>query len=585
MGADQKGESGPVEQESKPAAGAGVTRGQNALYVMPHDWASIAHFLTPAVERVDADANEVQILVVTADAESAAAVAAAAVRLFGTRGGFPLAATAAKRAERLVKLRPPTLVAGSADVLLALVQSAALKLDGLRALILAWPDEMSTADESALEVVLGEVPKDAARTIVTSAVTPSIETLVERYARRARRIGVSDSDAAASVSIEYVSVAGSSRLATLRRLLDDQDPASALVITRSEESEPLVGDLLRSLGYSGAEAPVRTSRAGSASPVDLVVLYDLPASREELREAVGEQAGRVVALVQPRQLTTLRGLAAGGAVTPLTLSGPGGRARSREEGLRTELRERLSSGTFGRELIALEPLLEEYDGIEIAAAALQLLERARATEGRARTAAAVATSPAAKPSARPSESTGSMVRLFVNVGTMDAVRPADLVGAIVNEAGVPRESVGRIELRDNHSLVEIVSERAEDVASKLTGTSIRGRRVQARVDQERGPRSQSAARGGRAGEGTRPQRGGGGGGRSFGDRPRGGRTFNERGAPRGERDRGERDRGERDRGDRSRRPDGDRGPRRGPRRDDRDVSEGRASRNPRTERE
>src|SRR5690242_2361387 len=32
---------------------AGVTRGQNAVYVMPHDWASIAQFLAPLLERVE----------------------------------------------------------------------------------------------------------------------------------------------------------------------------------------------------------------------------------------------------------------------------------------------------------------------------------------------------------------------------------------------------------------------------------------------------------------------------------------------------------------------------------------------------
>src|SRR5205814_894775 len=70
-------------------------------------------------------------------------------------------------------------------------------------------------------------------------------------------------------------------------------------------------------------------------------------------------------------------LAGEGAVTPFTLSEAGLRARSREEIVRGELRDTLASGAFARELLTLEPLLESYDGIEIAAATLRLLEQAR----------------------------------------------------------------------------------------------------------------------------------------------------------------------------------------------------------------
>jgi len=31
-----------------------VTRGQNVVYQMPHDWASITQFLEPLIARVDA---------------------------------------------------------------------------------------------------------------------------------------------------------------------------------------------------------------------------------------------------------------------------------------------------------------------------------------------------------------------------------------------------------------------------------------------------------------------------------------------------------------------------------------------------
>jgi ATP-dependent RNA helicase DeaD len=229
------------------------------------------------------------------------------------------------------------------------------------------------------------------------------------------------------------------------------------------------------------------------------VLYDLPASREELREAVGAEPRRVVALVQPRQLASLRVLAAQGVVRTLTLPEAADAARDRDAAMRAELRTVLATGEFGRELLALEPLLEEYDGIEIAASTLRLLERERSTR--------------VAPTAEPKPSGGAMVRVFVNVGSRDNVRPGDLVGAITNQTGITSADIGKIDVRESHSFVEVASTAAPSVVEKLTGTSIRGRRAVARVDVERAPR----AGGRKPPEGNR-ERGGGRGADRGGDR-------------------------------------------------------------------
>jgi ATP-dependent RNA helicase DeaD len=290
--------------------------------------------------------------------------------------------------------------------------------------------------------------------------------------------------------IEFVTTSAESRLGTLRRTLDSIDPASAVVFVRDRDSDVRVRDLLRSLGYSSDDAPIRAGLT-AAPGTELVVLFDVPASREELREAAGA-AKRVIALIQPRQLTSLRSLAAGGAVKPFTLTDSSARARDRDARIRAELRQLLADGHFGRELIALEPLLENYDGIEIAAAALQLAERQRA-----KTPAASATASPATPRER---SAGPMVRLFVNVGERDGVRPGDLVGAITNQGEITSDDVGKVELRESHSIVEVSPGVADGVIERVTGMTIRGRRAIVRRDEQRSPRdAEPKARGGERG--------------------------------------------------------------------------------------
>jgi ATP-dependent RNA helicase DeaD len=63
--------------------------------------------------------------------------------------------------------------------------------------------------------------------------------------------------------------------------------------------------------------------------------------------------------------------------------------------------------------------------------------------------------------------------------------PRDLVGSIANESGISSDQIGKIELRDTHSIVEISTPVAEQVAEKMNGITVRGKRLTMRVDNDR----------------------------------------------------------------------------------------------------
>src|SRR5262245_5793260 len=492
-------ESGEEIETSAPvtSGAAGTSRNQNVVYVMPHDWTSVAQFLAPVVQRIDESTTALQVLVITSNDELPAVVSAAAVRLVEGRDVSVVAATSPRRTARLLKFRPSQLIAGAPDTLVELLRGAALKLDTVKIVCIAWADELVARGELAdLETVMTEVPKEAARTVVTSELTPAVEETLERYARRARRVVAPVAETELPVNLEYVTVSPQTKLTVLRRLLDELDPQSAMTFARNTESETQLRDLFRALGYGGSESPMAV---GLAAPpgTDVVVLFDMPATREELREAASA-ARRAIALVQPSQFASLRLLAAGGSLTPITLPESGTRARDRDGRVRTELRAVLESGEFGRELLSLEPLLDRCDGIEIAAAALQLLERERA----ARASASVAK---AAPGGAPSRErdVGPVVRLFVNVGARDNVRPGDLVGAIANEAGITSNEVGKIDVRESHSVVEVAAAVADTVIQRVTGTPIRGRRAVVRLDEGGGAKREAGSRNVERGSGSR----------------------------------------------------------------------------------
>jgi ATP-dependent RNA helicase DeaD len=87
----------------------------------------------------------------------------------------------------------------------------------------------------------------------------------------------------------------------------------------------------------------------------------------------------------------------------------------------------------------------------------------------------------------------------VNAGKSDGMTPRDLVGSIANEAGISSEQIGKIELRDTHSIVEIAVAVADQVASKMNGITVRGKRLTMRIDNDRpSSRTERGDRGERA---------------------------------------------------------------------------------------
>ncbi len=166
--------------------------------------------------------------------------------------------------------------------------------------------------------------------------------------------------------------------------------------------------------------------------------------------------------------------------------------------------------------------MSEFDGLEIAAAALRLFERNRSEESARRAEAERPVPRAAERSSERSRSVlgahdrgderrearpkrteasargaGEFTRVFLSVGDRDGVRPGDLVGAITGESGITSDRIGKLDIRDGHSVAEIASADAEAVIEKMNGVTLKGRRITARVDDRPAPRPREGGREGR----------------------------------------------------------------------------------------
>ena len=76
---------------------------------------------------------------------------------------------------------------------------------------------------------------------------------------------------------------------------------------------------------------------------------------------------------------------------------------------------------------------------------------------------------------------GDMVRLFVNIGKNQNVKPGDILGAIAGEAGIPGRMVGSIDMYDNYTFVEVPGDDARAVMKAMKNAKIKGKSVRMEV--------------------------------------------------------------------------------------------------------
>ena len=392
---------------------------------------------------------------------------------------MPLRVQAARgEARALRRLRADALdvLIASPDTALSLLRRSALKPESLGAVVIAWPERLD--DGEALAEVMHDVPKDAQRIVVTSDPGRAAD-LVERYARKALTIGApAGAPAPAAGTVRTASVAWERRVPALAELLELLDPGSVVVWAADRSYEAEVARVLP-LGEDTAHFVT-----GDAPTADLIVAFDLP---DAARLAQLRAAGSVVLLVPPGTERYVSRITS--SSTPVRLSGIVD-AATREAGLRrATITERLARGAPERALLTLAPLFERHDPSAVAAALFELW-----TAGGAAAAAPDNAGADAAPAA--ASATG---RIWVGIGRNDGATAADFVGTMTKELRIDRAQIGRIELKDSFSLIEVPAADVERIAGALNGITIRRKRLIARADrgqtrERSGPRDRAAPR-------------------------------------------------------------------------------------------
>jgi ATP-dependent RNA helicase DeaD len=512
----------PIQREAIPP----LLAGRDVLGQAATGTGKTAAFALPMIQRLGAEKGKGVRGVILVPTRELAIQVAGAVHRYGRDLGvsvLPVYGGQSLGMQAKALSRGVDVVVATPGRALDLMRRRSFVLESVKAVVLDEADEMlDLGFAEDLEAILEATPKTRQTALFSATLPARIKGLAERRMRDPVRVAITSAAPRASGAklrqVAYI-VGRAQKAAALGRVLDMENPASALVFCRTRSEVDELQESLASRGYrvdaihggmtqDQRDRVMKRFRDGSAdlliatdvaargldiARLSHVVNYDVPASPEMYVHRTGRtgragRAGVAITLAQPREERILRQIEklTRQKIEIATLPTVADLNARRLDITRAALREAIVAGGLERYRTVVTALAEEFEIVDVAAAAVKLVHEP--ADGAAT--AAETDLPTERASAASSDGPGpgpgvEMARVFVGAGRTAGVRPKDLVGAITKGAGVAAAALGAISIGDRSSIVEVRASEAKALIEALRKTPLRGKKVPVRLYEER----------------------------------------------------------------------------------------------------
>ncbi|MCY0889147.1 MAG: DEAD/DEAH box helicase [Alicyclobacillaceae bacterium] len=393
------------------------------------------------------------------------------------------------------------IVIGTPGRILDHIRRGTLKLNQVRTVVLDEADEMlDMGFIEDIETILQETPATR-QTLLFSATFPSeVRRLSGRYMKNPEHVTVNRGEVTVPrIDQVYYKILERNKLESLCRIIDSEEVSLGIIFCRTKRGVDELVEALIARGYlvdglhgdlsqaqrdrvmkrfrtNEIELLVATDVAARGIDVDNVthvINYDIPQDPESYVHRIGRtgragKQGLAITLVNPREFKLLKQIERETKSTMILRDVPSlaDVAERQAEIWRNRIIEAIQDGGLAHYRAVLGSVIDDYDPIDIACASLKI---ASAGDLQAEE----------KPDYDFGDTGASpgMVRFFVNIGRMARMSPADFVRAISDEAGVPGQAVGKIDIFDRFTFIEIEEESAPFVYEALRQSRINGARV------------------------------------------------------------------------------------------------------------
>jgi len=512
----------PVQRDSYPL----VIDGHDVIVQSRTGTGKTGAFGIPLVDRLLSEHGNEQALVLAPTRELALQSAREISKLGAHRQIDTVAVYGGASMERQIQAleKGARVISGTPGRVLDHLNRGTIKASRIRVLVLDEADEMlSMGFAKELNAIIEKLPKDRQTLLFSATVDRAIKRVAEKHMRDPHFLGLSG-DHVGALGIEHFvyMVSGVGRVANLVTILETEDPESALIFCNTKAETEEVAAALQRAGFNAewltGDRPQRereevlgrvrneelrflvatdvAARGIDVSHLTHVINFSLPENVEQYVHRTGRtgragRTGTAISLVGPTELGILYYLRLQYRIFPIERTLPSeGEQRTRQEADRIAMidaayrkppteaelalvrrflthpnAERMLAGLLGA-FFGTDAEARDLD--KVAATRRRRGSEHHREEDEGRSARDVDEDQNERPTAT----------LYVNVGRRDELKASELGRLLRDRTGLKRKEIGRIRVRDKHSLVDVPEDRAQEVIESMAGAVLRDREIE-----------------------------------------------------------------------------------------------------------
>ena len=378
-----------------------------------------------------------------------------------------------------------------------------VKFNQVKMVVLDEADEMlNMGFREDIETILEKVPEER-QTVLFSATMPKpIMEIAGKYQKDAQTVKVVRKELTVqNIEQYYFEVSPKSKEEVLSRLIDIYNPNLSIIFCNTKRQVDELVSALKGRGYfaEGLHGDMKqqqrdrvmnsfrngrtdilvatdvAARGIDVDNVDIVFNYDLPQDEEYYVHRIGRTGragknGLAFSFVVGREVYKLKDIMRY-CKTKVTMR----KVPSLNDVANTKMNkifDEITQIIEDEDLSSISRMIEEriydedYTAMDMAAALIKMM---------------MGTNDSVElPDYGEFGNTGAkdgMVRLFINIGKNQKVRPGDILGAIAGESGIPGKLVGTIDMYDKYTFVEVPEEHAREVLIAMKNAKIKGKSI------------------------------------------------------------------------------------------------------------
>lgn len=507
----------PIQSEAIPLIRSGVdviARSQTGT-------GKTIAFAIPALEKVDTheEKSTIQVLILCPTRELAQQATDEIRKLARFKTGIRPAEVygGASIDKQCIRLRSANIVIGTPGRIMDHMRRKTIKLSNLKMIVLDEADEMlNMGFKEDIETILQDTPEDRQTVLFSATMPPAIMALTSQFQKDPQLIEIDKGQVTiADIEQYYVDVPHDRKKDALGVLIQYHRPNRAIIFCNTKKMVDELTDFLSQKHisaqsiHSDIKQDQRTAvmqgfkqgrtsiliatdiaaRGIDVSDIEFVINYDIPPNTEYYIHRIGRtgragKSGRSITLCSgKREIAVMRriGHEIKSEIRHKEMPTSGDLQKISLDKTVVEMEAAINSEMLPRYLEICDTLTERgYDLKSIAAAAMQLHFKDEAPTtfaSFAQTQIADVSTFREKKADKPKKHTGDYETILINIGSSSRVTANHIIGAIAGRTSLMGGEIGKVEVYEEQSIVEIPAGRGNEIVEEMKGCRICGRLV------------------------------------------------------------------------------------------------------------